>query len=99
MDSSSASLSLVFAPSDPDVIYALAADCSNHVLGVFRSTNGGNSWREILGGRYPDERQMSYNNTIAVHPRKPRSVVWGGMKLYRTDDAAVGAGSLAPSVG
>jgi photosystem II stability/assembly factor-like uncharacterized protein len=79
--------SLAFAPSDPDVIYALAADRRNYVLGLFRSTNGGNSWREILGGRYPKERQMSYNNTIAVHPRKPGSVVWGGMKLYRTDDA------------
>jgi photosystem II stability/assembly factor-like uncharacterized protein len=79
--------SLAFAPSDADVIYALAADRRNYVLGVFRSTNGGKSWREILGGRYPKERQMSYNNTIAVHPRKPDCVVWGGMKLYRTDDA------------
>jgi photosystem II stability/assembly factor-like uncharacterized protein len=82
--------SLAFAPSDPDVIYALAADRSHHVLGVFRSTNGGNSWREILDGRYPKERQMSYNNTVAVHPHKPNSVVWGGMKLYRTDNAGRG---------
>ena len=79
--------SLAFAPSDPNVIYALAADRRSHVLGVFRSTNGGNSWREILGGRYPKERQMSYNNVIAVHPREPDSVVWGGAHLYRTDDA------------
>ena len=78
---------LAFAPSDPDVVYALAANRRNHVLGVFRSTNGGNSWREILGGRYPRERQMSYNNVIAIHPRKPECVVWGGMHLYRTDDA------------
>ena len=79
--------SLAFAPSDPDVIYALAADRRNHVLGLFRSTNGGNSWREILCGRYPTERYMSYNNVIAVHPGKPDRVVWGGMKLYRSDDA------------
>jgi photosystem II stability/assembly factor-like uncharacterized protein len=79
--------SLAFAPSDPDVIYALAADRSDYVLGVFRSTNGGNSWREILGRRYPKERQMSYNNVIAVHPRNPACAIWGGMHLYRTDDA------------
>jgi len=30
---------------------------------------------------------MSYNNTIAVHPRKPDCMIWGGMHLYRTDDA------------
>jgi len=79
--------SLAFAPSDPDVIYALASDQSDNVLGVFRSTNGGNSWREILDGRYPKERQISYNNTIAVHPRKPECAIWGGMHLYRTDNA------------
>jgi photosystem II stability/assembly factor-like uncharacterized protein len=80
--------SLAFAPSDPDVVYALVASRSDHVLGMFRSTNGGQSWKEILDGRrFPKERQMSYNNTLAVHPRKPDSIVWGGMKLYRTDDA------------
>ena len=80
--------SLAFAPSDPDVIYALASDRSDYVLGVFRSTDGGNSWREILDPRrYPRERQMSYNNTIVVHPRNPDCAIWGGMHLYRTDNA------------
>jgi photosystem II stability/assembly factor-like uncharacterized protein len=80
-------ISLALAPSDPDVVYALAASRSAHVLGVFRSTNGGRSWKEILGGRFPNERQLDYNNTIAVHPRRPDSVIWGGMKLHRTDNA------------
>jgi photosystem II stability/assembly factor-like uncharacterized protein len=80
--------SLAFAPSDPDVIYALASDRRNYVLGVFRSSNGGNSWRQILSAdRCPKERQMSYNNAIAVHPHNPDCVVWGGMHLYRTDNA------------
>ena len=57
------------------------------MLGIFRSTNGGRSWKEILDGRFPNERQMDYNNTIAVHPRRPDSVIWGGMKLHRTDNA------------
>ena len=80
-------ISLALAPSDPDVIYALASSRSAHVLGIFRSTNGGRSWKEILDGRFPNERQMDYNNTIAVHPRRPDSVIWGGMKLHRTDNA------------
>jgi photosystem II stability/assembly factor-like uncharacterized protein len=80
-------ISLALASSDPDVIYALASSRSAHVLGIFRSTNGGRSWKEILDGRFPNERQMDYNNTIAVHPRRPDSVIWGGMKLHRTDNA------------
>jgi hypothetical protein len=80
-------VSLALAPSDPDVVYALAASRSGHVLGVFRSGNGGRSWKEILNGRFPRERHMDYNNALAVHPRRPDSLVWGGMKLHRTDDA------------
>ena len=80
-------ISLALAPSDPDVVYALASGRSAHVLGVFRSTNGGRSWKEILGGRFPTERQMDYNNAIVVHPHRPDSVIWGGMKLHRTDNA------------
>jgi photosystem II stability/assembly factor-like uncharacterized protein len=79
-------ISLALAPSDPDVIYALAASRSGHVLGVFRSTNGGRSWKEILDGRFPHERHMDYNNALAVHPRRPDSVIIGGMGLHRTDD-------------
>jgi len=78
--------SLAFAPSNPDIIYALASNHSDQVLGLYRTTNGGKRWTDILRGRPPKERQMSYNNTIAVHPQQPFSVVWGGTKLYRTDD-------------
>jgi photosystem II stability/assembly factor-like uncharacterized protein len=78
--------SLAMAPSDPDVIYALAANRSGHILGVFRTTNGGRSWKEILHGRFERERHMDYNNAVAVHPRRPDSVVIGGMKLHRSDD-------------
>lgn len=78
--------SLAFAPSDPDVIYAVSSDCANALLGVYRSRNGGDSWTEILNGARRQEWQMSYNNTLAIHPSKPDSMIWGGTQLYRTDD-------------
>jgi photosystem II stability/assembly factor-like uncharacterized protein len=78
---------LAFAPRHPETIYALAANSSDRVLGVFRSDNGGDSWR-VAGrpGDFPNERQTHYNNTIAVHPEDPKCVIWGGMQLWRTDD-------------
>ncbi len=78
---------IAMAPSDPDVLYALAADRSNGVLGLFRSADAGNSWRPILHGPGLGQRQMAYNNTLAIHPRHPDGVVWGGMHLFRTGDA------------
>jgi photosystem II stability/assembly factor-like uncharacterized protein len=80
--------SLALAPSNPRVIYALAADqLSNHadlILGVFRSTDGGDSWRNIAGNHFDDEGQLNYGTTIVVHPAKPNRVLCGGVDLHLT---------------
>jgi len=39
--------SLAIATSKPSVIYAIAADSESGVLGVFRTSNGGNTWKAI----------------------------------------------------
>ena len=74
--------SLAIAPSRPDVVYALSADDRDKVLGVFRSNDGGETWREIGGTHFNDEGQMSYGNTIAVHPTNPDWVLCGGVDLH-----------------
>src|SRR5260370_12266312 len=42
-----ARISLANSPSDPNVLYALICSRQHGVLGVFRSANEGESWREI----------------------------------------------------
>jgi photosystem II stability/assembly factor-like uncharacterized protein len=83
--------SLAISPSNPDVLYAFAADenseSSDLILGVFRSANGGNSWKSISGNHFADEGQISYNNTIAVHPTDPNYVICGGVDLHLTTNA------------
>lgn len=80
--------SLAISPSNPDVIYAIACDerssRADLVLGVFRSRNGGTTWTDISGAAFRQERQMSYGNTIAVHPTKPGHVICGGVDLHLT---------------
>jgi photosystem II stability/assembly factor-like uncharacterized protein len=82
---------LAIAPSDPDIVYAIAADMASgdadRLLGVFRSANGGDTWANIAGGHFRGEGQMSYNCTIAVHPQKPGHVICGGVDLHMTADA------------
>ena len=81
---------LALAPSDPRIIYALAADelsgRADLVLGVFKSENGGNSWRNIAAGHFDNEGQASYGNTIAVDPQDPSHVICGGVDLHATSD-------------
>ena len=78
--------SLAISPSNPSVLYALAADAHSEsadaVLGVFRTTNGGASWTNVRGRHFRDEGQISYGNTIAVHPENSNHVLCGGVDLH-----------------
>ena len=80
-------IGLAMAPSDPNVLYALVTKTVTHnVLGVFRSSNGGDSWKEVGGGHFARESQLSYNNCVAVHPTKPDFVVCGATELHLSEN-------------
>ena len=78
--------SLAISGSNPNVIYALAADAhsesADSLLRVFRSANGGASWSNVKGQHFRNEGQISYGNTIAVHPENPGHVLCGGVDLH-----------------
>jgi photosystem II stability/assembly factor-like uncharacterized protein len=80
--------SLAISPSDPDVIYAFAQSTmsgrTDRLLGVFRSADRGEEWREIGGRHFRGEGQISYGNTIAVHPKHPNHILCGGVDLHLT---------------
>lgn len=78
--------SLAISPSNPAHLYALISDRTSGVLGVFRTINGGEIWSAIGWSYFAREKQMSYNNCIAVHPTNPNLVICGGMDLHRTTD-------------
>lgn len=64
--------SLAISLSAPNVTYALAESQnigeSDLLLGVFRSCDDGDSWTNVTGAHLGKQGQMSYGNTIAVHP-------------------------------
>ena len=80
--------SLAISPSDPSVIYAFAQSTlsgrTDRLLGVFRSADRGEEWREIGGRHFRAEGQISYGNTIAVHPKHPNHILCGGVDLHLT---------------
>lgn len=76
--------SLAIAPSNPSIMYALCSTLRDGVLGVFRSADGGASWADTAGTHFRTEGQMSYGNTIAVHPANPDHVLCGGVDLHLT---------------
>jgi photosystem II stability/assembly factor-like uncharacterized protein len=76
--------SLAIAASQPSVIYAISSAQDESVLGVFKSADGGAQWVNIAGTHFVKEGQMSYGNTIAVHPANPDHVLCGGVDLHLT---------------
>jgi photosystem II stability/assembly factor-like uncharacterized protein len=85
--------SLAISPSNPDVLYAFAKNEGSGdkdlLLGVFRTADAGNSWKSIHGTHFRNEGQISYGNTIVVHPTDPNHVICGGVDLHRTKDGGV----------
>jgi photosystem II stability/assembly factor-like uncharacterized protein len=83
--------SLAISPSRPDVLYGFTKNESSGdkdlLLGVFRTANGGDSWKDIHGTHFRGEGQISYGNSIVVHPTDPNHVICGGVDLHRTKDA------------
>jgi photosystem II stability/assembly factor-like uncharacterized protein len=80
--------SLAISPSDPDVIYAFAESenigQADLLLGVFRSSDEGDSWADVSGNHFRKEGQISYGNCIAVHPSNPDIAICGGVDLHLT---------------
>ena len=85
-------IELAQSKSDQNVLYALFADSNDSsCLGIYRTSNGGNSWQQITnpaaeGMNNFARTQAWYNLTIAVSPDDADEVVIGGIDLLRSTD-------------
>jgi len=81
--------SIAISPSNPNILYVLAADAlsqyADGLLGIFRSANGGDNWTDVTTD-FGSEGQMSYGNTIAIHPEDENHVLCGGVDLHLSTD-------------
>jgi photosystem II stability/assembly factor-like uncharacterized protein len=79
-------VSLAIAPSQPSTVYALASDGTG-VRGVYKTTDSGNSWAQVMTGTpFSSESQVWYNNFIAVHPTDPNTLFAGMTEMYKSTD-------------
>ncbi len=86
-------IELACAPSNANVIYAVAAGGSgnNDIEWLKRSINGGTTWSILAIPRNVDDGithftngQAWYNLILAVHPTNSDYVIAGGLDLHRT---------------
>ncbi|HKV05580.1 MAG TPA: hypothetical protein VJO53_10795, partial [Candidatus Acidoferrales bacterium] len=94
-------ITLGYAPSTSTVtsnatIYAAIADSSvgsNDLLGLFKTTNGGTSWTQLVATPAFCNHQCWYDLAVGVHPANSNFVVVGGgaftnnsSSLFKTTD-------------
>ncbi len=80
-------IGLAISKSDPDILYAFY-DLTNYEVGIFKSTNGGQSWtRKNDDPLYDMNSNFGwYFGQIRVSPTNPDQVYVMGVSLYRSDN-------------
>jgi hypothetical protein len=82
LPSESGSITVAFAPSDPNYIYASIANTMGEFLGIYQSKNKGKDFRTIVpGGSILIDvfnNGGDYCNNIAVFPNNPKRILVGG---------------------
>jgi len=81
-------IGLAIAPSAPDTVYAAYAHLDGTMLGIFKSTDGGERWQRT-NDEAAVENYVTYGwwfGQIRVHPQDPEFVFSLGLELYFSQD-------------
>ena len=91
-------IALGVTPANANYVYALAGNFSNGFMGLYRSTDGGDSWAtqsttpNILGWSYDGNDtggQAWYDLCIAVDQTNENTVYTGGVNIWKSTNAGV----------
>ncbi len=79
-------IEVAIAPSNPDIIYAVAAKTDGTLYNIYQSKDAGNSWRIVCPGGSASidifRNQGWYDNVAAVHPTNPNRIFVGGIDMW-----------------
>lgn len=78
-------IALAAAPAQPRIFYAVVSNGTG-VMGVYKSTNSGDSWATVSTNTFGNEGQSWYNINVAVHPLDTNYVLVGFTNFYRSSN-------------
>ncbi len=87
----------IFSPSlgGPPTVLAGVSDASSYqVVGLFRSTNNGQTWTDIAPVNWAGG-QAWYDNVVGVNPHQTNLVLCGGLDWYRSTKGGSGLGEVS----
>lgn len=90
-------IEIAIAPTDPDILYAMAGssvNLSGGVVGVWKTTNGGDSWTQVAAPANVSANgcanataggaQMWYDAALKVNPVNPDVVIMSAVDMFRS---------------
>jgi len=80
---------LAISPDNPNYIYASIASTTGSLLGLYRTTNGGDLWTNQNSTTNYMSSQGWYDNAVTVVPGDPNKVIVGGLDIYRSTNGGV----------
>ncbi len=90
---------LALAPSGPDTVYAaIHTPATAMLLGVWRSVDAGRTWHQVSASGASCGSQCWYDMYLAVDPGDARRVYFGGVSLYRSQDAGATFQEIGSSI-
>ncbi len=95
-DNTGSRVEIAIAPSDKNTIYAVVANNSGALAGVYKTADAGANW-ELVGqggssafNLFGGNNQGWYDNVIMVHKTNPNKVYVGGIDLWIGEYIAAG---------
>ena len=82
-------ISIDISYSNPQIIYALTAFTNGNSRGLYKSTDGGNSWTHINTSVAQSSNFAWFNRICKVHPSNPDIVYCGGLNMERSTNGGV----------
>lgn len=88
--------------NNSNVLYTSFADSrTDELLNIFKSTDGGSTWVAVSRppvNAFGNVCQCSYDNYITADPTNENTVYFGGVSVYRSDDAGQNWNSIGTNV-
>ncbi|NIT59633.1 MAG: glycosyl hydrolase, partial [Aliifodinibius sp.] len=90
-------IGVAISPTNPDVLYAIYADHPGYFDGVYRTTDGGNSWYRVNDGSLSNMYSSFgwYFGNIFVDPTNENIVYALGLSMHKSSDGGNNWSSIA----
>jgi photosystem II stability/assembly factor-like uncharacterized protein len=82
-------ISIDISYSNPNILYASYTDKTGYLQGVYKTTNGGDTWSTINSDQIYDTSYHWWFGGIFINPSNPQNIYYAGFNLSKSTDGGI----------